>query len=356
MISRAPTLSSAQFGFSLVEMMIAMVLGLLIIGGASSVFLSNKQSYRTGEALSRIQEGSRNAFELIARDIRDTALTGCGNSGRMANVVTNSGTTWWANWSSPIIGFSGSGSGGADSTTALTTGTASTNHVTGSDSVVLLGADDMTYSASVAADGSASAPFQTNETAALAVGDVIIACTTGGGAALQQATIAQITNIPTAGSYITGLTGATPGNCSTGLGYPTNCTTANIFTFPYASTLISKLKSVSWYLGVNPLGGTNYSLYRMVLVNNAGTAGTQAQEMVRGVTSFLLTYHYAGQTDFVTAANVGTANWATVDAVRISVTLQAADRYAAANATAGTNSKVFTRTTVATVALRNRVN
>ena len=344
MILQATFLSSPQRGFSLIEMMIALVLGLLIIGGASSVFLSNKQSYRTGEALSRVQEGSRNAFELIARDIRGTALTGCGNPGRVANVVTNSSTTWWANWTNAVIGYGGTS---AATNPALTEGSASTNHFAGSDSVVLLGADDVTFSASAAADGSTTTPFVTNETSGFVVGDVIIACTTGGGAALQQATIAQITSVPSTGNYVTGTTGATPGNCTTGLGYPTNCGTANNFTFPYASTLISKLKSVSWYLGVNPQG-TN-SLYRMVLFNNAGAAATQAQEMVRNVTQFQLRYHITGGTDFVDADTVA-ANWGTVDSIRFTITLQATDTRAGVNATP------ITRQTVATVALRNRVN
>ena len=58
-----------QRGFSLVELMIALVLGLMVIGGVTSVFLSNKQSFRTNTALSQVQENSRIAFELMARDI-----------------------------------------------------------------------------------------------------------------------------------------------------------------------------------------------------------------------------------------------------------------------------------------------
>ncbi len=344
MISRELSLSFRQRGFSLIELMIALVLGLLVIAGASSVFLSNKQSYRTGEALSRVQEGSRIAFELMSRDIRSASLTGCGNPGRVANVVN--GTAWWSagNWNNAIVGYGGTS---ASNNPALTEGTATTNHFAGSDSVVLIGADDVTYSASAGADGSTTTPFKTNESSGFLAGDIIIVCTTGGGSALQQATIAQITSVPVAGSYVTGTTGTTPGNCTTGLGFPTNCTTANTFTFPFASTLISKLKSVSWYLGVNKQG-TN-SLYRMVLINNAGTATTQAQEMVRNVTSFQLMYHVSGGAALVNAAAV--TDWSKVDSVQISVSVQASDTRAGVNA-----SVPITRQTVATVALRNRIN
>lgn len=350
---RARSLASRQQGFSLVELMIALLLGLLVVAGASSVLLSNKQSYKAGEALSRVQEGSRVGFELFARDVRGAALTGCGNSGRVANVITNAGTTWWANWDKAVIGYGGAGSSGADSNPALTTGTALSNHVSGTDSIVLIGADDITYSGAANADGTTAAPFKTSETATLRTGDVIIVCTAGGGAALQQATIAQITSVPAAGSYVTGASGATPGNCTTGLGFPTSCSSANIFTYPYVSTLISKLKSVSWYLGVNAQGTS--SLYRMTLTstNNPSPAVVlQAQEMVRDVKTFTLQYHVANATSFVNAASVAATDWAKVDAVRVTIGVVSTDKRAGVGASA---VSPILRTTAATIALRNRV-
>lgn len=59
-----------QYGFTLVELMIAMVLGLVVVAGVISVFIANKQSYRTNEALSQVQDASRTAYEFMARDIR----------------------------------------------------------------------------------------------------------------------------------------------------------------------------------------------------------------------------------------------------------------------------------------------
>ena len=38
-------------GFSLVELMVAMALGLVIVGGVVSVMIANKRSYRTNEGL-----------------------------------------------------------------------------------------------------------------------------------------------------------------------------------------------------------------------------------------------------------------------------------------------------------------
>ena len=74
-------------GVTLIELMISMMLGLIVIGGVVSVVLAGKQSYRTNEALSQVQESARTAFELMARDIRQAGANGCGNNDRVANVL-----------------------------------------------------------------------------------------------------------------------------------------------------------------------------------------------------------------------------------------------------------------------------
>ncbi len=56
----------AARGFSLVELMISMLLGLVIIGAATGVILANRQSYRTNEGLSQIQESARNLGSACA--------------------------------------------------------------------------------------------------------------------------------------------------------------------------------------------------------------------------------------------------------------------------------------------------
>ncbi|MFP3416601.1 prepilin-type N-terminal cleavage/methylation domain-containing protein, partial [Bacillus sp. SIMBA_074] len=48
-----------QQGFSLIELMIALVLGLLVVGAAIGIFLSNRQTYQATEGVGRAQEGVR---------------------------------------------------------------------------------------------------------------------------------------------------------------------------------------------------------------------------------------------------------------------------------------------------------
>lgn len=57
-------------GFSIVELMIALLLGLILLGGVIQVFLSSRQTYSANEAMSRMQENGRFALEFIARSAR----------------------------------------------------------------------------------------------------------------------------------------------------------------------------------------------------------------------------------------------------------------------------------------------
>jgi len=57
-------------GFSLVELMIALVLGLILVGSAADVMISTKQTFQTTDELSRIQENGRFALDVLVRDIR----------------------------------------------------------------------------------------------------------------------------------------------------------------------------------------------------------------------------------------------------------------------------------------------
>ncbi len=57
-------------GFTLVELMIALVLGLILTGGVISLFLQNRQSFRVDESVARMQDEARFAMQELARDAR----------------------------------------------------------------------------------------------------------------------------------------------------------------------------------------------------------------------------------------------------------------------------------------------
>lgn len=64
-----------QAGFTMVEMMVAMTLGLLLVVVIGQVFVTSKESYRTTEDLSRLQENARFAATQLSRVIRMAAFT-----------------------------------------------------------------------------------------------------------------------------------------------------------------------------------------------------------------------------------------------------------------------------------------
>lgn len=58
-----------QRGLTLIELMIAMTLGILIVGGMATLFIQNKNSYRQDERIARMQEDARFALNTIVDDI-----------------------------------------------------------------------------------------------------------------------------------------------------------------------------------------------------------------------------------------------------------------------------------------------
>ncbi|WP_439887517.1 PilW family protein [Pseudomonas sp. MBLB4123] len=64
-------LRQLQAGFSIVELMVALVLGLLLMTGIIQVFLSSRQTYAANEAIGRMQENGRFALEFISRSARN---------------------------------------------------------------------------------------------------------------------------------------------------------------------------------------------------------------------------------------------------------------------------------------------
>lgn len=66
--------SIRQQGFSLAELMIATVIGLLMISALLSAFVANSQSYRLQDAMSQVQETGRFVLAQVAFDFRNAGF------------------------------------------------------------------------------------------------------------------------------------------------------------------------------------------------------------------------------------------------------------------------------------------
>ena len=60
----------AQRGFSLVELMVALAIGIFLLAGALTVFQQTRTQYRAIEAVSRLQESARYAMSVLENDLR----------------------------------------------------------------------------------------------------------------------------------------------------------------------------------------------------------------------------------------------------------------------------------------------
>ena len=96
-----------QRGFSLVELLVALVITLFLFAGMIQLFIGNRQTYRFHNALSRIQENGRFALEVLSRDVRTTGFTGCPPTNTVVNVLNNP-TDWWKNFGpGSLVGYDG---------------------------------------------------------------------------------------------------------------------------------------------------------------------------------------------------------------------------------------------------------
>lgn len=118
-MTERPRELSPQKGLSLVELMVAMLVGLILTAGAIQIFISSRQTYRMQENLSRMQENARFAMEYLRRDIRMADYWGCIQEPRVgapgvigSNIQNNlnSGGTFNFTFDEGISGTDGQGS------------------------------------------------------------------------------------------------------------------------------------------------------------------------------------------------------------------------------------------------------
>lgn len=89
-------------GFSLVELMVALVITLILLAGIGQIYLSSKKSFVIQNSLGRMQENGRYAMETIIADIRRAGYWGgnvniseIGGLGLADNDLCNTGDTAW---------------------------------------------------------------------------------------------------------------------------------------------------------------------------------------------------------------------------------------------------------------------
>lgn len=297
-----------QMGFTLIELMISMLLGLLIVGAALMIFLSNQQVQRATQGVGGIQESLQIGFEILARDIRAAGVNPCDISLPTANVVTGAVGNWWTNWSQPVAGLAaGSVAGSAAD----------------SDALQLLLSDGSHFNVQAHSGTTITADRATS----YAAGDVLMVC--------DMRQLALFRN--DAGPGVTVGHAASAGNCSASLGtVPAACNLSAPAYLYGLNAQLSRLQGVRWYVADNGRG--TRSLFRAVN-NQAG------EEMVEGLSRLRLRYLQGNAIAYV---NVGAVtDWSQVTAVEVALT-------AADNNRGSTDGQPLQRTITNIINLRGR--
>lgn len=310
-----------QKGLSLVELMVAMVIGLFLIAGVSKIFLDSKRTYSFQQALARIQENGRMAVEFLGRDIRMAGFTGCasGDFSSLTNTLNNSGTLNY-DFSRGVRGYDVTSSVPSDLAGLSPAPLANTDvlilkgplgdgvKVVKNNSSAQLFAEVVTTEAGACADGTA-------RISGICGGDILMV------ADCTKARIFQTGNIQVASGElnITHPASGTPGNVSPGSWGGASAPESEKFG---TDAEIIKINTVYYYIANGASGQP--SLWQAIVPG-------AAQEILEGVENMQLLYGRDTGTDLVpdqydTATAVTSANaWDKVAAVRIQLLMRSVE-------------------------------
>ena len=304
-----------NLGFSVVELLVAMVLSLILLAGVMTLFANSRGAYETNERLARIQENGRFGLEQIVRDVRAAGYPGCAKrtaTKPLVNGLNNSTDLLW-NFSIPVQGYDGAA---ASTWTPALVDPVLTDAPTSDTDVLVVRRikPDVAPQRVKTTMTSATANIEVwSPPNSIANGDVVIA------AGCEGASVFQVTTYtPDATNQlgtITHTASLTPGgNTTTSIG--------NMFSQQTAE--IVPIQTVVYFIDTSSTGNST-SLYRRI-----GSANPE--ELVEGVDSLQIQFgidtngdsnHLAD--DYVKASSV--TNWDRVVAVRVALLVRSIEEY-----------------------------
>lgn len=298
----------SMVGLSLIELMVATVIGLIVLGAVTGIFLSSQQAYRTTDGLGRVQEGMQFGFELMARDLREVGGNPCDFSLPLANVADQDGSDWWTNWAQPLQGFDNGALAGS---------------VAGSDAIQVLSVGDQLANV-VSHTGTV---ITVDNASRFAVNQVLMVCD------MRQLAVFTVGAVSA-----TTINHSSASNCSNSLNVlPDPCAVgAPAYLYP-RNSVVSELQGVRWLVANNGRGGR--SLFRSV--NGGGN-----EEVVEGVQDMQIQYLQGANSGAYVDAGAIT-NWQEVTSARITLTAASADGV-------GTDNDTLERRIEYVVNLRNK--
>ncbi len=276
-------LRRSQSGMTLVEILVALVISLVLLGGVIQIFLGNKITYRVQDNLSQIQENGRYAIDLLNQDIRMANYRGCaGPKAPVRNTLNNSSNyNWNLVGDTSVQGFNATSVGWTPNLDSSITG------VRANSDVIAIRGPDTTNSAFVVAQANGTTALRVTPPSdlSLQVNDIVMV------ADCANIAVFQITAITAGGGNTINL-GHTAGS-----GNPGN-TTANLIN-TFVGGEVTQVGTKTYYIGTGASGQP--ALFRRT--------ATATQELIEGVEDMQVVFGV----DSATLCGVGAGNDGAID-------------------------------------------
>ena len=316
----------AQSGFGLVELMIAMTLGLILLGSIGYVFIGSRGAFRVTDNLSRIQENARYALDVMGRDIRMAGYVGCGNIASMVVKTIAKPPVPPMSAANALVGYN-NGSGWTNPSSVPRVAGDVLSVMGAFEGGVNLAGNLVPSNANVQVNGNPDGFEQ---------GDVLMVTN------CANADVFKVTNNPGSSGMVT-LTHSNSSNSGNRVG-------------TYGKdAFVMRMNQYSYFIGNNPAG--NRALYRV------GLSG-QAEELVEHVHDMQMRYGVDADSDGAVDSYSDTpGNWTRVVSVTVNLLMRSPDN----NVSTATQSVPFNSVTFtapdrrlyqvysATLGVRNRL-
>ncbi len=333
-----------QGGISFVEVLVAMVVGVIILAGVMQSMLTNQRNNAWSDDVAFVQENARYALETLSRDIRWAGYWGCA----VNMSVAGDGATTFANsldvssdddWLK-LEGMRGY-EGGVDTFPAALAGATTLWQDNGNfvgnedfmpDAVIFRGADD-DLDLTVVSHTAEAAQFKLSRNNPLQVGDLALVVSED----CKDVGLMQMTGPSSGGTNIEFVhnTGGkvSPGNCTKAIRHTESfvCGEEPKKGLPYGpGSFLMRFAAVGYFIGTSAADDTQPALYR---VSYSGMSGDEVvvrtDEIAMGVEDMQLLYGIDTEGDgltnvYVSADEIDSAagEWKQVVSVRVTLLLR----------------------------------
>lgn len=303
-------------GFSLIELMVALVLGALVVLGVVSVFIGNRTTSDVTQKVGQIQQANQVTFQLLARDIQHAGFVGCNNfrHDKVRNLINNAQNQWWSNWITGIRPIE------QTKDLAVIGMPAGVTRDAASDALVLMFARGTPVSVQNHDVANNNITLVHNDIG-LVNGEFVIACDAMATVLFQ---ITELTKVANQAKAITikhaVTTTPAPGNASNLFGSGVNGAPVQQ-RLSQGTALVYPFESIAWYVGQTLAADGRTTVKNLYRATRIGTE-VQHEEVITNVESLQLTYLATANANYVNGDDnsVSGVNSRNISAVKVVLT------------------------------------